>query len=566
MVQIADPADLAWDRVVDVVAVGSGAAALSAAVIAADAAISVEVLERADQLGGTTAKSGGAFWIPGNPNMELAGVTESLEDCIRYVARLAYPQSYCADAAHLGLPEADYELIATYCHRAAEALDALRRTEALHIRMHDPNGGRRLNPDYHSDMPENNGILGRSVGPIWPEGEDLPDELRTGPWELAGGMIMIETMRRATVARGVSIRLRHRVTDVVQDADGRVIGVVARVGRQLTLVGARHGVVFGSGGFIQNPQMSEAYLRGPVFGGCGVATNEGDLVAIGTQVGAAFGNMTQAWWDQVILEQALRHRATTEDIWFPYGDSMLQVNKYGRRVVNEKQAYNERGQAHHTWNASRREYSNLLLFQIYDDVVAQNPTQSYYRGQTPLPGEEVDCVISAPTLDALAAKVDARLAELATQIAGVRLDASFAANLKDTIGRFNAFAVAGTDEDFLRGESPLQHNRGVAQNGDHRGADEYPNPCLAPLSETGPYHCIIVAGGALDTKGGPRIDTNAQILSVTGEPIRGLYGAGNCISCPIGQAYPGSGGTIGPALTFGYIAGRSVAAADPIDL
>src|SRR5688572_12129863 len=124
------------------------------------------------------------------------------------------------------------------------------------------------------------------------------------------------------------------------------------------------------------------------------------------------------------------------------------------------------------------------------------------------------------------------------------------------MARFDGFARAGVDEDFHRGESPIE----VKWNGAGRPGSA--NPTMAPFSG-GPYHCVILGAGAFDTNGGPRIDTRARVLDVTGSPIPGLYGAGNCIASVAGQSYWGPGGTIGPALTFGYIAGLH-AAAEPV--
>ena len=113
-------------------------------------------------------------------------------------------------------------------------------------------------------------------------------------------------------------------------------------------------------------------------------------------------------------------------------------------------------------------------------------------------------------------------------------------------------AATGCDEDFGRGETPIQVTWGALD----RAA---PNPTMHPFRPEGPYHCIILGGGSLDTKGGPRINARAQVLDLAGIPIPGLYGAGNCIASPAGQAYWAAGGTIGPALTFGFVAGRNAA-------
>ena len=237
---------------------------------------------------------------------------------------------------------------------------------------------------------------------------------------------------------------------------------------------------------------------------------------------------------------------------------MVFVNKYGVRVVNEKITYNERTQAHFHWDATHREYANLVLMMVYDSAVAGNPTNWPFRYPVPLPGTQSPFVISGNTIPELAQAIDARLATYADRTGNYRLDSSFAGNLQATIDRFNGFAAAGKDDDFHRGETPIQ----VAWNGPAR-AGNTKNPTMFPLSASGPYFCILIGGGTLDTKGGPKVNTKAQVLSTKGTPIPGLYGAGNCIASPSAQAYWSAGGTIGPALVFGYIAGIN-AAAEPV--
>ena len=346
--------------------------------------------------------------------------------------------------------------------------------------------------------------------------------------------------------------LEHRVEAVIRNELGEVIGVEARVRHRTVLVRARRGIVFCSGGFLHNADLRTQFLRGPVFGGCAADTSTGDFVRIGIELSAQLGNMSHAWWNQVVLEVALRTPSTIRDVWMPFGDSMIQVNRYGRRVVNEKMPYNERAQVHFHWNPSAREYSNLVLFMLYDEDVASNPSRSSFRDPIPRPGESMEYVISGDTWPELARNIDLRLESLASKTGGVRLAPDFDANLSDTVARFNRFAAAGKDEDFARGETPIE----VAWGAGDRDA---PSPTMHPLRSEGPYYCVILGGGSLDTKGGPRINARAQVMDVSDDPIPGLYGAGNCIASPAGQAYWAAGGTLGPALTFGFVAGRNAA-------
>lgn len=529
----------AWDREADVVVVGSGAAGMSAALTAASEGTSVIILERASHRGGTTAKSGGQFWIPNNRLMREAGIEDPRERVLGYMCRLAYPHLYDPTDPHLGLPVQNYELIAAFLDNGADAIDHLIDMGAIGalIDMHTPS--------YHADLEEDVAPYGRSLMPA-----NRPARREDG----TGGDALIGSMEQKATELGIPLLLDHRVVGVLRNDLGEVVGVEAHVGRRTELVRARRGVVFGSGGFLHDPDLRREFLRGPVFGGCAADTNTGDFLRIGISLGAQLGNMSHAWWNQVVLEVALRTPSTIRDVWLPFGDSMIQVNRYGRRAVNEKMTYNERAQVHFEWSAAGREYPNLLMFMLYDEAVAQHPSQSGFREPIPPPGDSAHYVISGATWDELAANLDRRLAELATRTGSVRLAPEFVENLKDTIGRWNHYAAAGIDPDFHRGETPIQIAWGAVPRD-----EEAPNPTMRPFAGEGPYHCIILGPGSLDTKGGPRINTSAQVLALDGEPIPGLYGAGNCIASPAGQAYWSAGGTIGPALTFGYIAGRHVA-------
>jgi succinate dehydrogenase/fumarate reductase flavoprotein subunit len=360
-------------------------------------------------------------------------------------------------------------------------------------------------------------------------------------------------MEKAAVARGVEVLLEHRVAVVLRNSAGEVIGVEARVGRRTRILRARRAVVFASGGFLHNREFVREYLRGPVFGGCAADTNTGDFVRIGIELGAQFGNMNNAWWNQVVVEITLRTPSTIRDVWLPFGDSMIQVNRHGHRVVNEKMPYNERAQIHFHWDPTRREYPNLLTFMIFDQAVIDSPLETTFREPVPRSGESFNYVITGATWDELVRNIEARLETMKSHTGGVRLAPNFAENLRASVDRFDGFARAGKDDDFGRGETPIQTAWGSA------GRTSMPNPTMHPFATEGPYHCIILGGGSLDTKGGPRINTRAQVLDTTGAPIPGLFGAGNCIASPAGQAYWSPGGTIGPAMVFGFIAGENAA-------
>jgi hypothetical protein len=246
-----------------------------------------------------------------------------------------------------------------------------------------------------------------------------------------------------------------------------------------------------------------------------------------------------------MVEQALQFRSTPDHV-SPPGDSMVLVNCDGRRFMNEKLHYNERGQAHFYWDPVRLRYPNQIGMMIYDQSCRER-FGGGGGGPIVRPGLVAPYVMSANTLDELTTVIDNRLAQLAGKTGNYRLDPSFAANLKETIARFNQFATTGKDLDFHRGETPIPSTS--------------PNRTMKPIADTGPYYAVLIGGGTLDTKGGPKINAKGEVLDADEKPIPGLYGAGNCIASPAGQAYWGGGGTIGPAMVFGSLAGKSAAAA-----
>ena len=530
-----DDVEPAAEAVVDVIVVGSGAAGGTAAAIAAGAGASALLLEKAAFTGGTTGKSGGVMWVPDNPVMRAAGVPDDRDGALRYLARTAYPAQYDATHPTLGLTLATHALIAAFYDRGCAVLDRLTELGAWELEAVPY-------PDYYADLPEDLAPIGRVVQPRFPDG------WRRGV-DPTGGQLLSDSLVRVAVEHGADVRTGVEVVHLVRDDDGVVIGVEARVGVRTVIFLARRGVVFGSGGFIHDRELARAHLRGPVLGGAASESATGDFVRIGIEVGARLGNMSHAWWDQVAVEHAVTVPSTIKDVYSPYGDSMLMVDKYGKRVVNEKAVYNERGQVHFAWDPSRYEYPNLLLFWIFDQAVVDDPRVSRFRWPVPMPGEPFpDFVFRGDTLDELATVLRRRVAGLAHHTGGFTVDDGFEHQLVRTIERFGAMAAAGVDDDFRRGASQIERTWA----GEPRAG--LSNPTMAPLSPTGPYYCVILGAGALDTKGGPVIDEHARVIGVDGAPIPGLYGAGNCIASPAGQAYWGPGGTIGPAIVFGGIA------------
>jgi 3-oxosteroid 1-dehydrogenase len=539
--------DRTWEHEADVIVVGSGAAAYAAAITARFAGEEVMMVEKAESHGGTTMRSGGGFWIPNNRFQHDAGIIDTKQDAVRYMARYSYPHLYDPEDSHLGLPDHEYELIEAYYDHASEMVDFFDRIGAVSP-IQEINWTGRPQIDYQEGLPENKGIRGRVLYSQDPNGK------------LSYGFELVRQMSSWAHDHGIALALGQRVTRIIRNSHGRVIGVEADTSDHRTvLFFARKAVVFGSGGYTHDPEMMLRFQRGPHFGGCAAPTNTGDFLKLAGEIGALPANTAGAWRAEIVLEQALSDPDGVHNVFYVAGDSTIEVNKYGKRVMNEKRNYTDRTMVHFVWDPNKAEWTNMLVFWIYDDRTA-----ALWGGFPPLPpqGADASYVITEDTLGALADSIASRLARLSPHTGGFRLDPSFADNLAATVVRYNGFAASGEDEDFSRGT--FAYDREWTTFPPVKPDADWPplgskNITMYPLSAKGPYHAIILGAGTLDTNGGPMVNGKAQVLDTHGKPIPGLYGAGNCIASPAANAYWGAGCTIGCALTFGYLAGLGAA-------
>src|SRR5262249_9892781 len=231
----------------------------------------------------------------------------------------------------------------------------------------------------------------------------------------------------------VPILFGHRAQRGLVNPRGELAGLeVQGKGGASVRVRARRAVVFASGGFTHDDELVRNFQPGPIFGGCAVPTNEGDFVRIAEALGARLGHMQSAWRAQVVLEQALQVSSTPDDGFMPPGDSMILVNRFGRRVVDEKANYNERTRVHFAWDPVRHEWTNLLLFMVYDQRTAE-----LFAGRFPLPAAHTSApyVIKADSWSALAKALDARLAQVAGRTGGLRLRPGLDGTLAHTTTR-----------------------------------------------------------------------------------------------------------------------------------
>jgi 3-oxosteroid 1-dehydrogenase len=537
-----------FDVEVDVVVVGSGAAGAVAAVIAHESGAKVALVEKALLFGGTTAKSGGVYWIPNNRFLRERGVERPREETIAKMARHSWPHLFREGDPTLGLPKNDYDLLVALYDNGPTVVDELERVGALVSMPADKPFGAM--PDYFEEATEDKEPVDRR---LWPKKAD-------GSFGL--GDEMVRQLKAALEKRQIPMLMGHRVTTLLRNVRGEIVGLEAdKIDKTKVRLRARRGVIFASGGFTQSRDLMQQFQPGPSYGGCAVPTNEGDFVYMATAAGAKLGNMGSAWRAEIVLEQALQFSSTPDDVFMPPGDSTILVNRYGRRVVNETANYNERTRVHFAWDPSRHEWTNQLLFMVYDQRAAE-----LYGGRFPLPapGTLAPYVVQGLSIAELVKAIEDRLAKIAARTGGVRLDEGFAASLADSITRFNGFAKKGVDEDFRRGEKlydRLWHTRiwSYPNQGTTHALNSTPNPTMHPIKKDGLLYAIILGAGTLDTNGGPVISPAGEVLNPAGKPIPGLYGAGNCIASPTGPYYYGGGGTLGPAMTFAYLAAKSAA-------
>jgi 3-oxosteroid 1-dehydrogenase len=543
------------DRTFDVVVVGSGAGGMTAALTARAAGAEVVILEKGDRYGGSTALSGGGIWAPNNPTLLRRGLRDDPEDVRRYLHAVVGDR---VPAARLD----------AYAAAAPLALEFLER-QSRHLRFFWCRGYSDYHPEYPGGRPAGRSIEAlpfdtRQLGPLedgllkgsiaGPAGlwvtatdfHDLNQAMRTwtGKKALAraAGRVLSNLVRRrhmvttggALVARlrlalaeaGVDIWLGTPVRELVRDAD-RVTGVRAeRAGRPLEL-GARAGVILATGGFDHNPEWREKFLE-PVAQdwSMGAATNTGDGIRLGEEVGAAVDLMDDAWWMPAIEQPKGRLFPLVSERSMP---GSLIVNGAGRRFTNESAPYVNF--VHDQLRLEREQGGHIPVWFVMDTRARQRYTFAAVAPYQPIPKSwfAIGTMYASGSIDGLAAKI------------GVPADA-----LADEIRRFNAAARSGRDEAFRRGESAYDR---------YYGDPTLPNPCLNELVKP-PFYAAKVVPGDLGTKGGLVTDEHARVLREDGSAIDGLYAVGNTSASVMGNEYAGAGATIGPSLTFGWVAAR----------
>lgn len=531
----------------DILIIGAGAAGLTAALSAHETGASVTIIEKQDQLGGTAAISGGIIWVPGNHYMDAHGLSDSREDA------MAYFQS-------LDQGDIDEAVLSSFVDESPKALKFLAENDAAGLSMLEgypdyyldrpgakPEGGRALDNDLF-DFNE----LGEWADKIFEHGPAPRMMLRETPLGGGTGVVDPEEMQRresgnlrgwgqALVGRLLKACLNRDIAPMlatdcqqINIENGHVTGAtVTHEGTEKT-VNASKGVIIATGGFEWNEELKQTFLRGPLDTPASPPGNQGDGLKMAMAAGASLGNMTSAWWVPTLsmpganwADGSQRSMPVLIERTLPH---TIMVNAAGKRFCNEANNYSALAGAFHFFDPATYSYPNLPAYLILDQQYL-----SKYPLATAMPGMPLpDWITSADDLESLADKIGVDGGQLAT-----------------TVAHFNQQAAKAQDDEFGRGTSDYDRFYGDRSR---PGA----SATLGPLTEA-PFHAVEINMGALGTNGGARTNGSAQVIGHGGKPIPGLFAAGNVISCPTGGVYAGAGGTLGPALTFGYIAGRSAA-------
>lgn len=555
----------------DVAIIGCGAAGLTAAIVAKTLGLNVLLIEKSHFVGGTSAVSGGAVWIPNNPHLAAAGVEDSVEQASLYL------DTVVGNRVSHALKDA-------FLRHGPAAISFLEANSDLRL------AARPYAPDYLSELPGAS-LGGRIMDPLPFDGRELGEQFEDlrppipefgvfgrmmvnradieallsahrsprATWHAVKLLTRYWSDRRRGYSRGTRLLLgnalvarlyktilrlgipvwRDTPAQRIHASDGRVTGVDVERGGKTMRVDTSRGVILASGGFPFSQELRKRLLpESPDLLSAGITDNTGDGITMAEAIGGAVSqaNSNNAFWSPVSLAE----RADGSVARFPHlmfdraKPGLIAVDARGRRFVNEADSYHEfvkamlgRGSGHIAVPA------HLICDSTF--------VSKYPFGLVP-PGRlarrrfiRSGYLKTAGTVADLARKLD--------------IDPS---SLEATVERYNVGARSGTDPEFGRGSSAYNRYLGDAS---HK-----PNPCVAPLDRA-PYYAITVHPGDIGTACGLTINEDAQVLEADGQVVAGLYACGNDANSVMGGEYPGPGITLGPAIAFGYAAARHIAEA-----
>ena len=528
-----------WDAETDVVVLGSGAAGLTAALTAAVNGASVEIYEKAATVGGTSAVSGGIIWIPAHRRM--AGEELTVADAMSYLR-----------AQSMG--SMDDGLVETFVRTGPMMLDFVEAHSDIRFEIAEgfpdykpelpggrPGGGRSLAAapydlarlgewaDRITSFPadfSNVGIDAETRARIHASVDDPSGQICVAGTALIGGLL------KGLLDMGVVPQTRSRATELITES-GTIVGVRTDRDGDVVSVRARRGVILGTGGFEWDDSLVGAFLRGPMHGAVSPPNNTGDGLRMAMAHGADLANMGEAWWVPIVripgdtIDGQPRSRSVRLERTRPRS---IIVNRAGKRFVNEAGEYNSMAGAFHYLDP-RAGYVNDPAWIVFDSLHLKR-----YGFLGVAPGDQVPEWFCQ----------SADFAELGAKT-GIDPD-----GLAQTVAGWNRNVASDVDPEFGRGSSAYD-----GYWGDERAATTA-GKTLGPI-DSAPYYAVPVSVGAMGTKGGPRTDRDGHVLHVSGGPIPGLYAAGNAMAGVTGRAYGGAGGTLGPAMVFGFRAGYAAA-------
>ena len=562
-----------WDYEFDVVVVGSGNGALTAALCSHDGGAKTLVIEKSSQFGGTSATSGGGVWIPNNRYAKAENVDDSDQDARNYINSVS-PEGMIKD-----------ELIETYISEGPRMIDYLHENSQVKYRnlAHYPDyfpdntggkeGNRSMEPEPISGtelgedlskLREQHPQTAFTMGPINMNFTQVEGQLLLGAlpgWKIQFAKLFTKyildltmrlkwgwkdrrlTMGNAGIARlilslndrNVDLWTLTAMTDLV-DENGKVIGIKATKDGSSINIKANKGVILAAGGFERDQDLRDKYLPKPSNAEWSAANihNTGDALKAALKLGADTHQMDTGWWSTTMKVPG------QEKGWLSMVDKSMPgnytVNKNGERFSNESQNYvsfvNDMFKKFDEGNPC------APCYMIFDSNFRKNrPCGPLLQGSMQ-PDSSVPKEWWTPSF----LSKGETLEELA-EIAGINPE-----GLKATQAKVNEYSITGKDIELSRGDSAYDRYYG--------DPSVTPNPCLAPLQE-GPFYCMVLYPGEMGTAGGLVIDTNARVLKQDGQPIDGLYACGN-VTTALLPTYPGPGSTLGPAMTFAYLAAKDI--------
>ncbi|MEN4474425.1 FAD-binding protein [Mycolicibacterium cosmeticum] len=556
---------MTFDHSVDVLVIGSGAGGMTAALRANAAGLDTLVVEKSPKFGGSSALSGGGIWVPGAPSQRKAGYSPDPDGVFQYLKTIT------------GGLVSD-ERLRAYVDTAPAMMEFLEKTSSWFEFVWKPGYA-----DYYPELPggsargstinvpeidlralgdeEQNLLAPLALAPkgIWFAPKDLRlfYQVRQNwrgkavlvklVWRMtrarvfgdrmaAIGQSLMARMRLALKEKNIPLWLSAPMTELITDIDGNVVGAVVQRDGTALRVAARRGVIIASGGFDHDMDWRRQYL--PLLEkdwSFGNPAATGDGIRAGEKVGAATDLLDEAWWFPAMCWPDGRLQFMLNERMMP---AQFVINGAGKRFVNEAAPYMDF--AHAMIQGQQNGITHIPCWLITD-------IRSFHRyvvgGHLPIPKIPFAPVptgrkIPQSWLDSGIVVAADSFKDLATKI-GVPPD-----ELQRTAFRFNELAAKGHDDDFDRGDSAYDN---------YYGDPTLPNPNLAPLGKP-PYLAFQIILGDLGTSGGLRTDEHARVLRDDGSVIGGLYATGNASAAVMGRSYAGAGATIGPAMTFGYVA------------